>query len=155
MPFLRPSAASSTLTRRVVSPANTRLPLSVRDFSLTNYLGGEDSQGGSTQKPPEEASANSGGSRSKEAKETGSSPTGGSLPESAGGVNGSEGECEPKPAPKIHSQVVQDKITPAKQEDVDQHNREFEQRHDRAAPAEDDKVDKKYWKGMGGADREA
>merc|ERR1711939_356147 len=35
----------------------------------------------------------------------------------------------------------------AKQAEVEQHNKEFEQGHDRAPPAEEDKVDKKFWQG--------
>ena len=90
---------------------------------------------GGSGKSPEDASAQSGGSRSKEAKETGSSPTGGSV----GGENN-------KGAPKIS-----DKSEPgggnsaSKQAEVDQHNKEFEKRHDRAQPAAKDKVDKKFW----------
>jgi hypothetical protein len=34
-----------------------------------------------------------------------------------------------------------------KQAEVDQHNREFEQGHDRAPAAAEDKVDKKFWSG--------
>jgi len=34
-----------------------------------------------------------------------------------------------------------------KQAEVEQHNKEFEQRYDRAPKAEDDKVDKKFWSG--------
>lgn len=31
--------------------------------------------------------------------------------------------------------------------EVEEHNREFEKRHDRAKEAEDDKVDEKFWEG--------
>lgn len=100
-------------------------------------------KGGSntSKKSPADASAASGGSRSKEAKETGSSPTGGKI---GGGENGgkSQNDAEPK---------IQRKNTPeaseGKQAEVEKHNREFEKRHDRAQPAEDDKVDKKFWEG--------
>jgi hypothetical protein len=34
-----------------------------------------------------------------------------------------------------------------KQAEVEQHNREFEQGHDRASKAGEDKVDKKFWSG--------
>jgi hypothetical protein len=34
-----------------------------------------------------------------------------------------------------------------KQAEVEQHNKEFEQRYDRAPKAQDDKVDKKFWGG--------
>ncbi|KAI5859478.1 hypothetical protein GGS23DRAFT_319474 [Durotheca rogersii] len=55
-----------------------------------------------------------------------------------------------KPQPKIHNQSVpgvMPGLTEAQKREVEQHNREFEQRHDRASPAEDDKVDKKFWQG--------
>merc|ERR1712225_43742 len=38
-----------------------------------------------------------------------------------------------------------------KQAEVEQHNKEFEQGHDRAPPAAEDKVDKKFWQGKGGS----
>ncbi|TVY48246.1 hypothetical protein LOCC1_G001299 [Lachnellula occidentalis] len=96
------------------------------------------SGGSSKPKSPEEASANSGGSRSKDAKETGSSPTGGEV----GG--GSEGA-----SPTMHGTILPEENSQEKQAEVEQHNKEFEKRHDRAAPAEDDKVDKKFWSGNG------
>jgi hypothetical protein len=37
--------------------------------------------------------------------------------------------------------------TPDKQAEVEQHNKEFEQRYDRAPPAPGDKVDKRFWEG--------
>ncbi|PVH87366.1 hypothetical protein DL98DRAFT_271783 [Cadophora sp. DSE1049] len=87
-------------------------------------------KGGSS---PEEASAQSGGARSKEAKETGSSPTGGEVGKSGDhDVPGSSNSKE-------------------KQAEVEQHNNEFEQGHDRAPSAEADKVDKKFWQGKGGS----
>lgn len=99
---------------------------------------------------PEDASAESGGSRSKEAKETGSSPTGGEV----GGAKGGEGLKGPKgkgtPSPKIHNQSVPgqaEKMSKEQQEEVDRHNEEFDKRHDRAQPAGNDKVDKSFWKG--------
>jgi hypothetical protein len=35
----------------------------------------------------------------------------------------------------------------SKQAEVEKHNREFEQRYDRAPKAAEDKVDKKFWSG--------
>jgi hypothetical protein len=87
-------------------------------------------------KAPEESSAQSGGSRSKDAKESGSSPTGGSV---GGGKEGA--------SPKIHDRNEPGGNSSEKQAEVDKHNREFEQRHDRAAEAQEDKVDKKFWNG--------
>ena len=161
MSFLRTSTAFSSLTRKA---ALTARPLSTTPSRFAQGYGdgngdpkGENpqSQGGSSSathdaehpgpeptaagqgtgggptkaggnKAPEEASAQSGGSRSKDAKETGSSATGGSVGE--GGKEGANGA-----KPKIH-----DRSTPGtdsgKQAEVEQHNKEFEQRHDRAPP---------------------
>jgi hypothetical protein len=92
-------------------------------------------------KSPEDSSAQSGGARSKDAKETGSSPTGGSIGK-GGGKDNSQG------SPKIQSRSQPgDGNTESKQAEVEKHNREFEQRHDRAPKAAADKVDKKFWSG--------
>ncbi|RDW94505.1 hypothetical protein BP5796_00268 [Coleophoma crateriformis] len=109
-------------------------------------------KGGSSSKSPEDASAQSGGARSKEAEETGSSPTGGSVGGS-GGKNHESSEGSPlhknnDPKPSAGSA--------AKEAEVKEHNEDFEQRHDRAAPAAEDKVDKKFWSGtfaVGAGDR--
>ena len=98
---------------------------------------------GGSGKSQEDASAQSGGSRSKEAKETGSSPTGGSV----GGKNSSPRESKNGAAPKIHDHQTGDKNTSQKDAAVEQHNKEFEKGHDRAAKADDDKVDSKFWSG--------
>ncbi|KUJ20297.1 uncharacterized protein LY89DRAFT_730350 [Mollisia scopiformis] len=100
---------------------------------------------------PEEASAQSGGSRSKDAKETGSSPTGGAV-----GDSGGKSPDKKAASPRIHDKNVPGHDnTSDKQAEVEKHNKEFEQGHDRAPPAAEDKVDKKFWKGHGGADRES
>merc|ERR1712144_84100 len=153
MPLLRPYAAFSSFTRRA-APRSIRQSAAARPISSTcarfaqGYGDGEGDPKGETpqdQGPsngtkhnaehpgpappsegkgtgagptkggssPEEASAQSGGSRSKEAKETGSSPTGGEIGKSG--------------------------------------DKEFEQGHDRAPPAAEDKVDKKFWQGKGGS----
>ena len=129
-----------------------------------------ESKGAST---PEEASAQSGGSRSKEAMETGHSPTGGDLPNAntntttggtptdaastatAASQNGGEAlkgpQGEGKPRPKIHNQSVpgvREGLTEEQKREVERHNEEFEKRHDRGKEAPDDKVDKKFWKGQ-------
>ena len=93
-------------------------------------------------KAPEEASAQSGGSRSKDAKESGSSPTAGS-----GGGGGGGGKSKDGASPKIHENSEPGAQSSEKQAEVDQHNREFEQRYDRAPEAAGDKVDKKFWSG--------
>ncbi|KAK8101692.1 hypothetical protein PG999_012066 [Apiospora kogelbergensis] len=111
-----------------------------------------ESGGGGGGKSPEDASAQSGGARSKEAKETGSSPTGGSVGGQAsnkGGeaLKGPQGEGSPQP------KILNQSMTPAaksglseeQKREVEQHNVDFDKRHDRAASAADDKVDKKFW----------
>ncbi|KAI0112692.1 hypothetical protein F4776DRAFT_667265 [Hypoxylon sp. NC0597] len=110
----------------------------------------------SGQKSPEDASAQSGGSRSKEATETGGSPTGGNIANAAsqsGGeaLKGPQGKNSPKP--KIQNQSipgVKPGLSDEQKQEVERHNRDFEKRHDRAAPASEDKVDSKFWKGTGG-----
>ncbi|KAL7625788.1 hypothetical protein AAE478_005011 [Parahypoxylon ruwenzoriense] len=104
----------------------------------------------------EDASAQSGGSRSKEATETGSSPTGGEIanaaPQSGGeALKGPQGQG--KPRPKIHNQSVpgaKPGLNDEQKREVERHNQDFEKRHDRASPASEDKVDKKFWRGTGG-----
>jgi len=132
--------------------------------------GGGPTKAGDSTKSPSEASANSGGSRSKEAKETGSSPTGGSLPNSKGTRSYStstknttttkESEQEGTHAKSGAKPMINDKAIPGKEQtpeqkaEVEQHNKEFEQRHDRAPSAENDAVDEKFWKGHGGSDKQ-
>lgn len=81
----------------------------------------------STGKSPEDASAQSGGSRSKEAKETGSSPTGGEV-----GKQGSGSEMKDGAKPKIHDKKDPAPADEKQQAEVEKHNREFEKGHDRA-----------------------
>ncbi|KAK4097665.1 hypothetical protein N658DRAFT_500185 [Parathielavia hyrcaniae] len=109
----------------------------------------------------EKASAQSGGSRSKEAMETGSSPTAGAIPDALaeGDVRGRTGGGQPlessssAPAqPKISNASVpgeRPSLDTEQQREVDEHNREFESKHGRANPAGDDKVDSSYWSGKG------
>ncbi|KAI1767497.1 hypothetical protein GGR53DRAFT_113578 [Hypoxylon sp. FL1150] len=104
-------------------------------------------------KSPESASAQSGGSRSKEATETGKSPTGGSIADTAS-QNGGEALKGPQgkgtPSPKIHNQSVpgaKQGLSDEQKQEVERHNQDFDKRHDRAPAAEDDKVDSKFWKG--------
>jgi len=124
------------------------------------------------QKEPADASAQSGGSRSKEAKETGSSPTGGKV--GGGGKrqfststkqwmasSSSKKEAEETVQKARQSETSKEAATPKiisdgdpaegqsqeKKQEVEQHNKEFEERYDRAQPATDNKVDHKFWKG--------
>jgi len=113
---------------------------------------GQNSGAGPTkgQKSPEESSAQSGGSRSKEAKETGSSPTARAIGggKSSSNSNHEENKAKQGASPKIHDDSIPgSKNHSDKQAEVEQHNKEFEQGHDRAPPAAGDKVDKKFWKG--------
>ena len=108
--------------------------------------GGATKAGEEKGKSPEDSSAQSGGARSKEAKETGSSPTGGDV----GGKNDNNASEKSKGGnePKIQSQSEPgEENDRKKEEEVKQHNKEFEERHDRAESAEPDKVDGKFWKG--------
>ncbi|KAI1326834.1 hypothetical protein F5Y16DRAFT_399954 [Xylariaceae sp. FL0255] len=110
------------------------------------------------QQTPEDASAQSGGSRSKEAAETGSSPTGGEIATDNGGGDALKGpQGDGAPQPKIFNQSVpmpgvKSGLTEEQKAEVEQHNREFDERHDRAQPAADDKVNKDFWKGSSGRD---
>ncbi|KAK3986515.1 hypothetical protein QBC44DRAFT_138902 [Cladorrhinum sp. PSN332] len=139
---------------RVVSPSRRILPM-----TSLRYKSSE--QSGYGQLPEEEASAQSGGSRSKEAVETGKSPTAGILPDALadGDARGRTGGGKPlasshhPPAqPKISNGSVpgsKPKLTKEQQAEVDKHNEEFEAKHGRASPAENDKVNKSFWSGTG------
>ncbi|CZR60844.1 uncharacterized protein PAC_10740 [Phialocephala subalpina] len=110
---------------------------------------------GESGKTQEEASAQSGGSRSKDAKETGSSPTAGSVGGSGGKSSSPDTSSKKEASPKLHDESVPGKDNSSdKQAEVEKHNREFEQGHDRAQAAAEDKVDKKFWEGHGGADKD-
>ncbi|KAI0438063.1 hypothetical protein F4803DRAFT_536377 [Xylaria telfairii] len=105
----------------------------------------------------EQASAQSGGSRSKEAVETGGSPTAGEIPKNGTakggeGLKGPQGKNAP-PQPKILNQSasgVKSGLTEEQKREVEQHNRDFEKKHDKAESAPGDKVNKKFWSGVGG-----
>jgi len=136
----------------------------------------------SSPKQAEDASAESGGSRSKIATETGSSPTGGTIEEGGpapkrsgnssengnsptdgvvpdeladgdalgrtGGGKPLEGSHDAPKPPKVDSFSLpggKPKLTKEQQAEVDEHNRDFEAKHGKAEPAEDDKVDSKFW----------
>lgn len=109
----------------------------------------------SAPKEAEEASAQSGGSRSKDAAAKNNSAWNSTEAKGrTGGGESLEASENPPPRPKIHNASVPgsgpNKLTKEQQEEVDQHNAEFEKKHDRASSAEDDKVDKNFWKGQGG-----
>ncbi|KAJ2977898.1 hypothetical protein NUW58_g7667 [Xylaria curta] len=109
----------------------------------------------SAESAEEQASAQSGGSRSKEAVETGGSPTAGQIPKN-GTAKGGEGLKGPRgknapPQPKILNQSasgVKSGLTEEQKREVETHNEYFDAKHDRATPAPNDKVDKKFWSGV-------
>ncbi|TLS23690.1 uncharacterized protein PpBr36_06607 [Pyricularia pennisetigena] len=131
----------------------------------------------SAPKSAEGPSAQSGGSRSKDAAEaaeaSGDKPSSSASssaadPETAGidslserdalGRTGggkpleSSSENAPRP-PKVNNASIpgdgQNKLSKEQKREVEQHNREFEERHDRASPASKDKVNKSFWSGGG------
>jgi len=133
-----------------VAPLSIQQSFATRTFSSTSYqsaqgTGAEPTKGGT--KSSEESSAQSGGARSKEAKETGSSPTGGEVGKSGGKSSSPGAKRKDGALPKIHDKSEPAAANDDHQAEVEQHNKEFEQGHDRAPPAAEDKVDKKFWKG--------
>lgn len=116
----------------------------------------------SSPKDAEGPSAQSGGSRSKDAEEThndNSNADGlaeGSAKGRTGGGEPLSSSSNPPPKPKITNASVPgegtEKLTKEQQDEVDKHNADFEKKHDRASAASEDKVDKSFWKGHGGRD---
>ncbi|TEA13271.1 hypothetical protein C8034_v004048 [Colletotrichum sidae] len=51
------------------------------------------------------------------------------------------------PKPKVSNASVTDpsKLSDEQKREVEEHNKDFDAKHDRSQPAEDDKVDKKFW----------
>ncbi|KAI2643539.1 hypothetical protein GGS21DRAFT_486060 [Xylaria nigripes] len=102
--------------------------------------------------PEEKASAQSGGSRSKEAVETGRSPTGGEIYNNTHGSS-DQGRGYKAPQPKIHNEPVpgvRPGLTEDEKRDVERHNRDFEKTHGKAKLDPRDKVGKGFWSGIGG-----
>lgn len=112
----------------------------------------------SAPKEAAEASAQSGGSRSKDfveavERDTDASAVGDTLGThdargSTGGGKPLESSDHPPPQPKIwNASARPDKegMTDAQKEEVTRHNKEFDEKHDKADPAEEDKVDKHFW----------
>ncbi|EON97824.1 putative metallo-hydrolase oxidoreductase protein [Phaeoacremonium minimum UCRPA7] len=150
------------------SPVTITRSLPIAYQVRRNYYPTAAAQASSAPKEAEEASADSGGSRSKDAAESASasSSQGDAVPVADvpdqlahGGAKGATGGGEPlessknaPPQPKITNASIPqggEKLTKEQQEEVDEHNRDFEAKHDRAAPASDDKVDSKFWSGKG------
>lgn len=140
------------LTRRVPrTPALSTGLTTTTSASLRTYAT-------SAPKEAEEASAQSGGSRSKDAAESKAAWNSTEAKGRTGGGDSLEASSNPPPRPKIHNASVPgsgpNKLTKEQQEEVDRHNADFEKKHDRASSAEDDKVDKNFWKGQGGHAKE-
>ncbi|KAH8903582.1 hypothetical protein BR93DRAFT_981356 [Coniochaeta sp. PMI_546] len=128
----------------------------------------------SAPKSAEGPSAESGGSRSKSAAESqpsSSSPSSsnpGALPDSLSDTDmrGRTGGGKPLDAshhapaqPKVWNHAVSGKkpgegLTEEQRREVEEHNRDFEKKHDRANPAENDKVNKAFWGGRDGGSKE-
>ncbi|KAI0201241.1 hypothetical protein F4808DRAFT_425794 [Astrocystis sublimbata] len=100
----------------------------------------------------EQASAQSGGSRSKDAVESGDVQSGNGTAAGGEGLKGPQGKEAPKPKVKNQSVSVSSGLTDEQKKEVETHNLEFENKHDRSGTAPADKVDKKFWKGTGGRD---
>jgi len=147
-------------------PRTASLPVTAR-LSATHPLHATTPRKYATSSSPKEAenaSAENGGSRSKDAAEqaSGSSPTADVVPDTlaAGGAKGRTGGGEPlesshapPPKPKIYNASVHggtSELTKEQREEVDAHNREFEKKHGRGQPASADKVNKSFWSGQGG-----
>ncbi|ROW16982.1 hypothetical protein VPNG_01313 [Cytospora leucostoma] len=141
-------------------PISTRTTAAITSLPIRQYAT-------SSPKAAEGPSAQSGGSRSKDAKErqerhqveTGEDPNADQL--AKGGARGRTGGGEPlsssenaPPQPKINNASVpgqgKDNLSKEQQQEVDRHNKDFDEKHDRASAAGDDKVDSKFWKGTGG-----
>lgn len=156
------------LTRRVPR-VSTRVPTS--SLLLRNTYAT------SSPKAAEKASAQSGGSRSKDAASKKDPTEDAAIKEDTsaydnsnaawnsteakgrtGGGDPLEASENPPPRPKILNASIPgsgpNKLTKEQQEEVDQHNADFEKRPDRAGQASDDKVDGAFWKGQSGHGKE-
>lgn len=147
---------TSTLRLRAVRPSTlprTALPtLPIASIRHTST---------SSPKSAEGASAESGGSRSKSAAESQStSANPGAMPDSlsdgdargrTGGGEALSSSDHPPKQPKVWNHSVSlggkpgEGLTEEQQKEVDEHNKDFEKKHDHANVAEDDKVDKAFW----------
>ncbi|KAK0718560.1 hypothetical protein B0T26DRAFT_713598 [Lasiosphaeria miniovina] len=115
----------------------------------------------SSPKKAEEASAQSGEPRGRDAAEQEPTPTAGVVPDElaggdalgrTGGGEPLESSKSPPAQPKISNASVpghKAKLTKEQQAEVDEHNRDFESKHGKAHAAGDDKVDEKFWSGEG------
>lgn len=163
-PEKQPAATKAQESLEHPGPAPPEVGKDTANASTKSTFSGnmkEAASGGES--PEEQASAQSGGSRSKVAIETGGSPTAGQIPNrgnadgepSNGTAYGGEALKGPQgkdaPQPKILNQsanAVKSGLTDEQKREVERHNQEFEKKHDRAESAPRDKVDKKFWSGV-------
>ncbi|KAI0543302.1 hypothetical protein F4679DRAFT_569238 [Xylaria curta] len=159
-PEKQPAATKAQESSEHPGPAPPDVGQSAANASIKRGLSDSMKKAASSGEAPEEqASAQSGGSRSKEAVETGKSPTAGEIPQN-GTANGGEALKGPQgknapPQPKILNQsanAVKPGLTEEQKQEVERHNQDFEKKHDKAQPAAADKVNKKFWSGVGGRD---
>lgn len=163
----RPSASLTSLLRRPFTRVNphTSLSLSSRRLYASGYGDGKgDPKGENPEKQGSNPSADlehPGPPPVAEGQGTGSSPTKGSSkghsskpsssPSSSASKSTSSDSSSSRTGaqPKIHDERDGPAAFGTNQEDVDQHNREFENRHGRAQARDDgkDKVPKEFWKG--------
>ncbi|KAK0642052.1 hypothetical protein B0T16DRAFT_420948 [Cercophora newfieldiana] len=156
-----PKLSSAVLQARSSMP-----PVTSARLSATHHLpaaaAGRRYGTTSSPKEAENASAESGGSRSKDAAEQASGSTEGVVPDAlaqgeakgrTGGGEPLESSHAPPPRPKIYNASVHggtSKMTKEQKDEVDRHNEEFEKKHGRGQPASEDKVNKSFWSGQGG-----
>lgn len=137
---------STRLSARTTVAARLQAPLPGRTYATS-----------SSPKEAENASAHSGGSRSKDAAESAPDAGDAAAKGRTGGGEPLNSSVNPPPRPKVNNASVplgkgKDALTPEQQEEVDRHNADFEKKHDRASSAAEDKVDKDFWRGSGGRD---
>ncbi|KAL2140425.1 hypothetical protein VTI28DRAFT_3808 [Corynascus sepedonium] len=148
---------TSSARRIAMLASGSRNTITTPVFRTTSISAPRYYSNGNTSSPKsaEEPSATSGGSRSKEAVETGSSPTAGSIPDARGRTGGGpplESSQHAPAKPKISNASVpghKPNLTAEQQAEVDEHNKSFEEKHGLAQPAGDDKVNKSFWSGRG------
>lgn len=174
---LRMTSISRTITTIRSSPRSLTSPAYAQQHRLyaggSSYGGGEGDPKGENPSdqgsnpsadlehpgpPPPSAGSGTGGGPTKSGKEghntqqNDASNGGGQTSTSeSGGASGGEGDG---PQPKIHKQNAPEEHTHS--DEVRAHNADMEKRHDRPnekSAEKEDKVDKGYWSGHGGADK--
>lgn len=148
MPTQRPSTGILASLVRLANPLSIRQPLSIRTLSATR---GRFTRGYGTVKSeikdneaknvPKDSSGQSGGSKSKDAKDMGSSPSGGQA-------NWNTASTGPKAPRKTPEEIKIEEEDIEYQAEVERHNKEFAGGYDRVPElSAENKVDEKFWKG--------